>query len=67
MAGDPKSWRANPTAAVVVSVVVALMGLWMIRGSTSELETVFGWFLVLVGVLGGAANLYIRHRWRNPR
>lgn len=62
---NPRRLSANPTIAVVISVAVVLLGIWMVRGSSSEVETAFGWMMIVVGFLGAAANLYIRHQWRD--
>ncbi|MFV0457942.1 MAG: hypothetical protein ACK5MT_04105 [Actinomycetales bacterium] len=64
MSRNPGGARANPTAAVVVSLIVLVMGIWMIRTQTSALSDAFGTMLVVIGVVGAAANLYIRHKWR---
>lgn len=62
---NPGGKRANPTAAAVVAVIVLLAGIWMIRQAETQVATAFGWMMVVIGVLGAAANLYIRQKWRN--
>lgn len=54
----------NPLAAAIVSVVIAGMGLYLIARGDSDVPRVFGSLLVLFGVAGAVANLWLRRRFR---
>lgn len=60
----PGRYSANPTAAVVISVIVVLLGIWMVRVSGEEVANAFGWMMIVIGIIGALANLYIRTKWR---
>ena len=54
----------NPLAAAIVGVVIAGMGLFLIVRGDSDVARVFGSLLILFGVVGAVANLWLRRRFR---
>lgn len=49
-------------AAIVVGLGVVLAGLWLALGQGGAEIAVFGWLLVVVGLVALAGNLVLRAR-----
>jgi hypothetical protein len=57
--------EADGVLAIVVSVLVAVAGLWLALGHDGPTAIVtFGWVLVVLGALFLLANLELRRRSR---
>lgn len=54
----------NPLVAAIVGVIIAGMGVYLIVRGTGEVPLVFGILLIVFGLGGSIANLWLRQRFR---
>lgn len=54
--------RLQANVALLISAVVAVLGLFLALSRAGTDVASFGWFLVVIGVLFGAANVLMRTR-----
>jgi hypothetical protein len=54
----------GPTAGVIGSLIVMVLGIAITRQAAGTDLVAFGWLLLLVGALGVVANLVVRARMR---
>ena len=49
----------KPLPRFVLSVVLAIMGWYMLTHASSAMASYFGWFFVVIGLAAGAGNLFL--------
>jgi hypothetical protein len=54
--------QLQANVALVISAVVVALGLFLALSRAGTDVAFFGWFLVVIGVLFGAANVLLRTR-----
>jgi membrane protein DedA with SNARE-associated domain len=54
---------ANPTAATIVSILIAIAGVYLVQQPETMVQ-VFGWTFILIGVVGTVVNIIM---WRERR
>lgn len=54
---------ANPTAAIVVGILLVLAGLFLVRGD-GQVVNLLGWVFIVVGVGSAVLNFFLRNKMR---
>ena len=52
--------------AIIISVVLAVAGVWLVIGQGGTDMAAFGWLLLVVGAAFLAVNLVLRRRFGTP-
>lgn len=49
----------KPLPGLIMSVLLAIMGWYMLANSTGGMAFYFGWFFVAIGLVAGGGNLFL--------